>query len=252
MVGSFAGYFGGWADRVLMWVVDLLLVLPAFLIIAILSPQLPGRRWLLFVVLLALFSWMITARIVRGMTLSLGSGSTSRRPGTWACRRPTIIFRHILPNMSSLLIIDATLNVSAAILAETGLSFFGFGVQPPDISLGTLIADGRRSAINASRGCSCSRPGCLVLLVLASTSSATGCATPSTRLAAEVGPMTAAPAEAKVPPRAPPAAGARGPGPARTFPARPGPVHAVRGLSLRRSRRARSLGIVGESGPASR
>ena len=56
-----------------------------------------------------------------------------------------IIVRHILPNMASLLIIDTTLNVGAAILAETGLSFFGFGVQPPDVSLGTLIADGHPS-----------------------------------------------------------------------------------------------------------
>ena len=52
-----------------------------------------------------------------------------------------IIFRHILPNMASLLIIDATVNVSSLILAEVGLSFFGFGVQPPDVSLGTLIGD---------------------------------------------------------------------------------------------------------------
>ena len=53
----------------------------------------------------------------------------------------SIIFRHILPNMASLLIIDATVNVSSLILAEVGLSFFGFGVQPPDVSLGTLIGD---------------------------------------------------------------------------------------------------------------
>ena len=52
-----------------------------------------------------------------------------------------IIFRHILPNMASILIIDATINVSSLILAEVGLSFFGFGVQPPDVSLGTLIGD---------------------------------------------------------------------------------------------------------------
>ena len=92
-----------------------------------------------------------------------------------------IIFRHILPNMSSLLIIDATVNVSSLILAEVGLSFFGFGVQPPDVSLGTLIGDVRRRGADlpvavllprrAPRRCSCSR----------STSSATGCATRSIR-----------------------------------------------------------------------
>ena len=57
-----------------------------------------------------------------------------------------IILKHIVPNMASLLIIDATVNVGAAVLAETGLSYFGFGVQPPDVSLGTLIALGNESA----------------------------------------------------------------------------------------------------------
>jgi peptide/nickel transport system permease protein len=55
----------------------------------------------------------------------------------------------VLPNLSSLLIVDATLNVSAAILTETSLSYFGFGIQPPDVSLGTLIADGSRTAVYA-------------------------------------------------------------------------------------------------------
>jgi peptide/nickel transport system permease protein len=131
VVGAAAGYFGGWVDRALMWLVDLLLVLPSFLIIAILSPTFRGETWLVFVVLLAAFGWMITARIVRGMGVP-----------PWK-----IIFRHIVPNMSSLLIIDATITVGSAILAETGLSFFGFGVQPPDVSLGSLIAAGTDSAL---------------------------------------------------------------------------------------------------------
>jgi glutathione transport system permease protein len=146
LVGSFAGYFGGWVDRSLMWFVDLLLVLPSFLIIAILSPTFKGKTWLVFVVLLAAFLWMVTARIVRGMTISLANREyvlAARFMGVPAHR---IIFRHILPNISSLLIVDATINVSAAIIGETGLSFFGFGVQPPDVSLGTLIADGTGSA----------------------------------------------------------------------------------------------------------
>jgi peptide/nickel transport system permease protein len=146
-VGACAGYFGGWVDRVLMWFVDLLLVLPSFLIIAILSPNFRGRTWLLFVVLLAAFSWMITARVVRGMSLSLKEREFVQAARFMGVPSRVIIFRHLLPNMSSLLIIDATLNVGGAILAETGLSFFGFGVQPPDVSLGTLIADGVPSAI---------------------------------------------------------------------------------------------------------
>ncbi|MDB5064025.1 MAG: binding-protein-dependent transport system inner rane component [Chloroflexi bacterium] len=147
VVGACAGYFGGWADRVLMWFVDLLLVLPGFLIIAILSPTFRGRTWLLFVFLLAAFSWMITARVVRGLSLSLREREFVQAARFMGVPPAVIIARHLLPNMSSLLIIDATINVGGAILAETGLSYFGFGVQPPDVSLGTLIADGTRSAL---------------------------------------------------------------------------------------------------------
>ena len=147
VVGASAGYYGGWVERVLMWVVDLLLVLPGFLILAILSPNFRGKTWLLFVFLLAAFSWMITARIVRGLTLSLREREFIQAARFMGVPSRKIIFGHLLPNMSSLLIIDATINVGGAILAETGLSYFGFGVQPPDVSLGTLIADGTRSAL---------------------------------------------------------------------------------------------------------
>jgi peptide/nickel transport system permease protein len=147
VVGSFAGYFGGWVDRALMWFVDLLLVLPAFLIIAILSPTFRGKTWLVFVILLAAFLWMVTARIVRGMTISLREREYVMAARYMGVPSHKIIFRHILPNISSLLIVDATINVSAAVISETGLSYFGFGVQPPDVSLGTLIADGTPSAV---------------------------------------------------------------------------------------------------------
>jgi len=147
IVGASAGYFGGWVDRILMWFVDLLLVLPSFLLIAILSPNFRGKTWLLFVFLLAAFSWMITARIVRGLTLSLREREFIQAARFMGVPSRKIIFGHLLPNMSSLLIIDATINVGGAILAETGLSYFGFGVQPPDVSLGTLIFDGTNSAL---------------------------------------------------------------------------------------------------------
>jgi peptide/nickel transport system permease protein len=146
LVGAFAGYFGGWPDRVLMWIVDLMLVLPYFLIIAILSPSFRGKSWFLFVVLLALFLWQITAKIVRGMTISLREREYVLAARYMGVSGPRIVFRHIIPNMASLLIVDATINVSAAIIGETSLSYFGFGVQAPDVSLGTLIADGTNDA----------------------------------------------------------------------------------------------------------
>ncbi|MFC4059268.1 ABC transporter permease [Planomonospora corallina] len=147
LVGATAGYVGGWADKALMWVADLLLVLPSFLIIAIISPRLKGGSWLWFVALLALFSWMITSRMVRSMTLSLREREFVLAARYMGIPGWKIILRHIVPNLSSLLIIDATLNVSAAIIGEAALSFFGFGIQPPDVSLGTLIADGSPKAI---------------------------------------------------------------------------------------------------------
>ena len=146
VIGATAGYFIGVADKTLMWVVDLLLVLPSFLIIAILSPMFRGKSWCLLVFMLAAFQWMITARIVRGMTLTLKEREFVKAAKFMGQPARKIIAKHIVPNMASLLIIDATINVGSAVLAETGLSYFGFGVQSPDVSLGTLIGGNAESA----------------------------------------------------------------------------------------------------------
>jgi peptide/nickel transport system permease protein len=145
-VGSVAGYFGGWRDRALMWIVDLLLVVPSFYLIAIITPRTKQTGtvvWL--IVLLSVFGWMISSRVVRGMTMSLRDREFVSAARYMGVSNTRIIVRHILPNVASFLIIDTALNVGIAILAETGLSFLGFGVQPPDVSLGTLINDARTS-----------------------------------------------------------------------------------------------------------
>lgn len=149
LAGAFAGYFLGWTDRVITWVTDLLLVLPAFLVLAVLSPLAGPGRWPLFVLLLALLLWMVTAKMARAMTISLRQREFVRAARYLGVPPVRIVLSHILPNLSSLLVVDATLNVSAAILTETSLSYFGFGIQPPDVSLGTLIADGSRTAVYA-------------------------------------------------------------------------------------------------------
>lgn len=147
-VGAVAGYFGGIRDRALMWLVDLLLVVPSFILILIITPRTRGADTVLWlIVLLSAFSWMISARMVRGLVMSLRTReyvTAARYMGVPAWR---IIVRHLLPNVASILIIDTALNVGVAILAETGLSFLGFGIQPPDVSLGTLISDGTQSAL---------------------------------------------------------------------------------------------------------
>ena len=146
-VGSVAGYFGGWRDRVLMWFVDLLLVVPSFILIAIITPRTKNSANIaLLIALLSAFSWMISSRMVRGLTMSLREREYVQAARYMGVPSWRIIVRHIVPNVASILIIDTALNVGVAILAETGLSFLGFGVQPPDVSLGTLIADGTKSA----------------------------------------------------------------------------------------------------------
>ncbi len=146
LIGSFAAYYGGWLERISLWVIDLLLVIPSFLLIALVTAgNASGRSsWLLLVVLLAVFSWMLSARVVRSLTQSIKEREYVLAAKFMGLSGPRTVIRHILPNISSLLIIDATLNVSGAILAETSLSYFGFGVQPPDTSLGTLLGDGAR------------------------------------------------------------------------------------------------------------
>ena len=146
-VGSIAGYFGGWRDRRLMWLVDLLLVVPSFIVVAIVTPRLGASDRVFWLILLfSVFGWMISSRIVRGMTMSLREREFVVAARYMGVSNWRIIVRHILPNVASLLIIDTSLNVGTAIIGETGLSFLGFGIQPPDVSLGTLIADGTQSA----------------------------------------------------------------------------------------------------------
>ena len=148
LVGASAAYLGGWYERAALWVIDLLLVVPSFFLIAVASRGAPegDASWMLLVVLLAAFAWPLSARVVRSLTLSIREREYVQAAKFMGLPAFRIILRHILPNASSLLIIDATLNVGYAILSETGLSYFGFGVQAPDTSLGTLIGEGARMA----------------------------------------------------------------------------------------------------------
>jgi peptide/nickel transport system permease protein len=146
LVGSVAGYFGGWPERIMLWLIDMLLVVPAFLLIAILSPFYQGKTWLLYVFLIAAFSWMVTARMVRGLTRSVSEREYVKAARYMGVRPRTIIQRHVLPNIASLLLIDIALGVNGAVMTETSLSFLGFGIQPPDVSLGTLLNSGQQSA----------------------------------------------------------------------------------------------------------
>ncbi|GAA2011946.1 ABC transporter permease [Microbacterium ulmi] len=165
LVGSIAGYVGGFTDKAIAWVIDLLLVLPSFFILVLLYPFFRNAGWIVMTFFLALFGWMIMAQVIRSQTRSLREREFVKAArymgfGSWS-----VVTRHIVPNVASLLIIDAALGVGAMILSETTLSFFGFGVQAPDVSLGTLIEDGNTAA--ATRPWLFAFPaGTLVLILL--------------------------------------------------------------------------------------
>lgn len=139
IIGSIAGYFRGWVDSLLMRTTDVIIIIPGLVLGAVLGRTVGGNA-LSLGILLGLVAWTGLARLVRGEFLSLRerefvdaarvAGASSRR----------IIFRHILPNSIGVIVVNATLLMSAAILTETALSFLGFGITAPDISLGQIIS----------------------------------------------------------------------------------------------------------------
>ena len=146
IVGSIAGYVGGVTEAVLSWIIDLMLVLPSFFVLVLLYPFFKQSNWIVMTFFLAPTGWMIMAQVVRSQTRTLRTREFVRAARYMGFGAWSVVTRHIVPNVASLLIIDATLGVGAMILAETTLSFFGFGVQAPAVSLGVLIADGNTAA----------------------------------------------------------------------------------------------------------
>jgi peptide/nickel transport system permease protein len=165
IIGSFAGYIGGASDKVISWFIDLALVLPTFFILILLYPFF-GGNWVIMMFFLAFTGWMIMAQVIRSQTRSLRERDFVKAARYMGFNAWSVVTRHVIPNVASLLIIDATLGVGAMILSETALSFFGFGVQPPDVSLGTLLENGQ-SAATTRPWLFLSPAGVLVLLLLA-------------------------------------------------------------------------------------
>lgn len=147
IIGSSAAYIGGWYEKAWLWVIDLMLVLPSFFLIAIVTTGGPKgpNAWMLLVVLLAAFGWQLSARVVRSLSLSVREREYVTAARFMGLSTPRLLLRHIIPNIASMLIVDVCLGVGYAILGEAGLSYFGFGVQAPDTSLGTMIAEGAQS-----------------------------------------------------------------------------------------------------------
>jgi len=147
-VGSISGYFGGWVDNVVMRVVDAIMCFPTFFLILTVIALLGPSIWNVIIVI-GLVGWTDTARLVRAEFLSLREMEYVRAARALGQRDWLIIFRHVLPNALAPIYVTAVLGVAGAIMTEAGLSFLGFGVQPPQASWGNIIADGKTYILDA-------------------------------------------------------------------------------------------------------
>ncbi|MFF9144942.1 ABC transporter permease [Streptomyces sp. NPDC014861] len=147
-VGAVAAYVGGRTERIILEVIHFLLVVPSFLILALVSNSV-GGDWKLLIVVLVVFGWMYYARVIWTMALSLREREFVTAARYMGLGPLTVVRRHIIPNLASMLTIHFTLGVVTTIQSETALSFLGFGVKPPDVSLGTLIGSGSSAVYSA-------------------------------------------------------------------------------------------------------
>jgi peptide/nickel transport system permease protein len=165
VVGGLAGYFGGWLDTILMRIVDALLALPLIYLILVFSEFLGGGNWLTVMVIFALLGWLQTARLVRSVILSLREEDyvdAARAAGVSELR---IIFRHLLPNALSPIIVAATLSVAGFITAEAFVSFVGYGIDPSTPTLGNIL-EGAQTAIGAGNWWWAVFPGLAIVAIV--------------------------------------------------------------------------------------
>ena len=160
LVGVLAGYYGGWIDQVLARLTDIVFAFPGLLFVILLTgifgseadvvfSKIPvigpngNARLLLVSIALAFVAWPLMARFVRGQTLQLKEQQFVEAARTSGTSNAKIIWRHIVPNLFSIVIVASTLNISNTIIGEAGISLLGLGVQPPGSSIGLMIVQGQ-------------------------------------------------------------------------------------------------------------
>ena len=146
LYGGLSGYLGGIIDTLMMRFAEAVMAIPSFYLLIILAAILPSgmtsvQRFALIVVILALIGWAGFARVVRGMVLSIKEEEFVQAEKVMGASKWRIILRHILPQTTSYVIIAMTLSVPSYILAESGLSFLGLGIQQPDASWGNMLKE---------------------------------------------------------------------------------------------------------------
>ncbi len=142
--GAVAGLRGGRVDNLMMRIVDIILVVPILVLVTAVAGNFQGgTSWLPVALIIAAFIWTGTARVVRGVVLSLREQEFIEAARAMGSSDSRIIWRHLLPNAAGPIMVAGTLAVAFAILTEAALSFLGVGIQAPDTSLGLLIENAR-------------------------------------------------------------------------------------------------------------
>ena len=148
LLGSIAGYFGGWLDDVISRTIDVLLAFPGILLaialVAVLGPSLSN-----VVMALSAIGWVGYARLVRGQVLKARELEFVQAARALGAGTPRILLRHVVPTTLPAVMVQATLGMAGSILAEASLSFLGLGVQPPTPSWGTMLNGGRLHLLDA-------------------------------------------------------------------------------------------------------
>lgn len=142
VLGALAGYYRGWVDVVIMRTVDVMLSIPTFFLILAVIAFLTPSIWNIMIVI-GLTSWMGVTRLVRAEFLSLREREFVMASQTLGAKDRRLIFKHLLPNSLTPIIVSSVLGVASAVLIESGLSFLGLGVQAPQASWGNILTDGK-------------------------------------------------------------------------------------------------------------
>ena len=143
--GALSGFIGGWVDAVLMRIVDMVLSIPIlFLLIALVTIR--GQSEPLIIIVIALVSWLVPARLVRGETLTLRTREYVQAVRVMGGSRTRIVGRHIVPNAVGTIVVFATFQIADSILLLAALGFIGLGIPAPGTDWGTMLSDGVNSA----------------------------------------------------------------------------------------------------------
>ena len=140
IIGLMAGYFGGKVDNIIMRILDFLSMLPRLMLIIVLVSIIPKYNVITFIMVMTVFGWFGDTRLVRAKTLQQSNLDYVQASKTLGTNNFVIMFREVFPNISSLIIVNLTLNLAANMGLETGLTFLGFGLPFNTPSLGTLIS----------------------------------------------------------------------------------------------------------------